>query len=135
MDIKDGVAVMEKELLITHGASKLFRAQVVLYIGEADRSRDTDGSSTSRQQIGFRQAEAAPGREHVARLVHLPAETHTVRIVANAIANLVKKPHATLDVIRRRARSLISKLPNRWSIEVEKIGRSKILRRRLGETL
>ncbi len=47
IDIKERIAVVEKEILPAHRAPKLFGAEVILYVGEADRSRDTYGPRAS----------------------------------------------------------------------------------------
>jgi hypothetical protein len=134
-EIKKRIAVMEKEFLPTHGAPKLFRAQVIFHVGEADRGRNAYGPRASRQEVGFGETEASPDQQHVARLVCLPAETDAVGIVANAVSNLVKNPHGALDIVGCCARGLDGKLPDRGVIEVEELGRSKILRRGLEKIL
>ena len=82
--------MVEKEILAAHGVPQLFRAEVILHIGEADRSRNANGSGTSRQQDSFWEAKPSADRQHVTCLVHLGDETDGVGIVADIIANLVK---------------------------------------------
>ena len=127
--------MVEKELLPAHGAPKLFRAQVIFHVGEADRRRDAYSPRASHQEVGFWETKAPPDQQHVAGLVRLPGKTDAVGIVENAISNLVKKPHGALDIVPCSARGFRGKFPDRWGVEVQELGRSKILRRGLGKFL
>jgi hypothetical protein len=71
----------------------------------------------------------------MAPLVHLRTETDGIGIVANAIANPVKNPDSALDIVRCSTRGRHGKLPDRCGIEVEELGRSKILGRGLRKVL